>query len=194
MNPTNKIAYKVMRFILENKEFTQRGISEKTGASLGRVNSIVRWMLKQHYIAREGRRYRLATPAALLSLFGLHRRMDDLRMASFSISAEPGDVLRLVKEKGAILCLTSALQEYDSYFRDPSISVYADEKFVKEFKNLPGGYTRITIYRDDIGCPDDITTKKGLKLTTDVRTVIDLFCSNWTYAAEKLVQRKWLRG
>ncbi len=194
MNPTNKIAYKVVRFVLENKEFTQRGISEKTGASLGRVNAIVNWLLKQHYIAREGRQYRLVAPAALLSLFGLHRRMDDLRIASFSVKAEARDVLRLAKEKGAVLCLTSALQEYDSYFRDPSISVYADEKFAKEFAGLPGGYTRITVYRDDIGCPEDFTAKKGVKLTKGVRTAIDLFCSNWSYAAEKLVEREWLRG
>jgi len=191
MDPTKKSAYKVVRYILEKKEFTQRGISEATGASLGGVNYTVKWLIARRYVAREKNRYKLVAAGGLLSLFQLNRRMEDKRIASFNISADRKQVLKFMKEKGAVLCLTTALQEYDSYFRDPSVKVYGDEKLAAELKGMEHGYAQVEIYRNDLGDSKDIITKNGFRMTSETRTVIDLFCSNLAYAAEQLVRRNW---
>ncbi len=56
---------------------------------------------------------------------------------------------------------------------------------------LGRGYTRIEAYRDDIGEKNDFVKKGKIALTSELRTIIDLFCSSKAYASEQLVRKKW---
>lgn len=189
MKPTSKTTYKIIRLALEKKSFRQRELQRGTGVSIGMVNYIIRWLLEHNYAVRSKEGYRIVAFGGLLSLFAVYRRMEPLKIYSGDVELSRKNLFELIKEKKAVLCLTTALQQYDNYFRDPRIIVYADENFVKELSGLRGGYTHVEVYVDDLKCKDDIITTKGVMMTNKIRTAIDLMCSNYAYASEHLVRR-----
>lgn len=188
MKVTSKRAYLVVKAVLEKGKFTQYAIGKETNVAFSGVNRVVNWLVSLGYVAKRKGYYELVAPAPVFSLFPLNRRLKPF--ASFEIGPDRKQALELIKGKTA-LCLTTALSFYDDYFRDPSLHAYLnDENLLGELKRLPRGFTRVALYREDLSA-DDFIEKNGFRVSDQTRTVIDLFCGNKAYAAERLLRRKW---
>jgi hypothetical protein len=189
MKMTSKETYKIIRSILQLKKFKQYEISKKENVTFSLVNSVVNWLVYQYYVTKRTGYYEVTAPSSIFSLFPLHRKMKPY--ATFDVNIPREEMIELIKGKG-MLCLTSALSYYDSYYRDPAIYIYLkDESLIHDLKDLPKGYTHIEIYEEDLN-GDDFVTMKGHRITTKLRTIIDLFCANKTYAAERLIKKEWI--
>lgn len=185
---TAQKTYRILYYILSHRRFTQTEIHEATGVSIGRVNKVVSWLIDRGYADKTKGGYRLTSAVSLISLLANFRVMK--RTLTLDIDAPREEVMKFLLEKGSVFCLTSALQYYDTYFRDPSIHVYSyDKKVVEEFKKFRKGNLRINIYEPDLCLEENITTIDTAKLTSEVRTIIDLFCDNKSYAADRLIKR-----
>lgn len=191
MKLTSRQTYRIVRWILGHPEFKQLQVKNETDVAFSRVNKVVNWLIDVGYVAKITNGYRLVSPAALLGLFRLSRSMGKLRTHSFEVRAERAELENLIKKTGATYCLTSALARYDSYFRDPSIHVYADEALAGCLSKLPRGMMRIDLYRDDLRAPEDIIRSDDMSYTSEMRTIIDVICSDRSYAAERLIKRRW---
>lgn len=192
MRITSKATYKIVRYLLEKKVFRQLEISEAVGVALSRVSNVVNWLVGLGYVAKGPEGYRLVSPAGILNIFPLYRRMGKLRVASFDVEVDMKQLHKVLREEKAALCLTSALQHYSSYFRDPGVFAYCESKaLLDELSELRRGYVHVELYRDDLNEPEDFVEHKGVRITSALRTAIDLFCSNRAYAAERLVAKKW---
>jgi len=182
-----KKTYEIIYFILENPKFTQLEVAKKTGVSLGRVNKVVNWLVEREIVSRN-KGFKLVSPGSLLNLFSNFRKLEK---QSFEVNSKRKDFLDFVKKKGLILCGTSALQFYDSYFRDPSINFYGDDKIADELRKMEKGLLQVNIYSIDLPLKGNTTKKGGFQITSGIRTVIDLFCDKKAYTAEKLMKRLW---
>lgn len=189
MKVTSRETYKVIRAILQLKKFKQYQLSKKENVTFSLVNRVVNWLVSQRYVAKRTGNYELVSPSAILGLFPLYRKMKPYQ--TFDVALPAKQVLEILKD-GGVLCLTSALSYYDDYYRDPAVHVYLkDEKILNELKGLQRGYTHIEVYQEDLNS-DDFTTVRGQRVTTKIRTIIDLFCANKAYAAERLIKKEWI--
>jgi DNA-binding MarR family transcriptional regulator len=185
---TAQKTYRILYFILSHRKFTQTEIHKATGVSIGRVNRVVSWLLDRGYVEKTRAKYKLTSAVSLISLLANFRAMK--KTITLDIDAPREEAVKFLVEKGAVFCLTSALQHYDTYFRDPSICVYSyDKKVIEEFKKFRKGNLRINIYEPDLCLEENITTRDSANLTSEVRTIIDLFCDNKSYAADRLIKR-----
>jgi hypothetical protein len=189
MKVTSGETYKIIKAILKLKKFKQYQISKEEDVTFSLVNRVVNWLVLQRYVAKRTGYYELVSPSAILGLFPLYRKMKPYETLDVALPAK--QALEILNGSGA-LCLTSALSYYDDYYRDPAIHVYLqDEKILNELKSLQKGYTHIEVYREDLNS-HDFTIIKGQKITTKIRTMIDLFCANKAYAAERLIKKEWI--
>lgn len=189
---TSKMAYKVVRYVLEKGTFNQFEASTETGVSIGLVNRITNWLVERGYIAKGKEGYELIMPAALLMLFPIYRKMEKLATATYKIKISERELSALLKKYKAVLCLTSASQFYDPYIRDPSVHVYSEsDELKKELGRYQTGLSSITLYSPDLSLEGDTEKKKGFLLTNELRTIIDLLCSNKAYAAESMIRKRW---
>src|SRR3989338_6443660 len=189
MKVTSRQTYRVIREILVQRKFTQYNISKSSKVTFSLVNRVVNWLVRTGYVARRKGFYEVTAPAAIFGLFPIYRRMKPF--ATYQVNVQRKALLRLLKGKAA-LCLNSALSQYDDYYRDPVVYVYALDDLGEEMlKVIDKGYTRIELYKEDLNGED--IEKKGQWKTGKVRTIIDLFCAKKAYAAERLVKREWVQ-
>jgi len=189
---TSRKAYAAVRCILEKGKFSQLGLSRESGVSIGMVNKLAKWLIERGYVAKAPSGYELVMPAALLAVFPLYRKMEKLSTATYRLDIPEQELSAILKKHRAVLCLTSASQYYDSYIRDPSVHAYSGSRELKaELGSYPSGLTSITLYSPDIPLEKDTEMKKGFLLTTPLRTIIDLLCSNKAYAAESMIRKRW---
>jgi len=191
MKVTSRQTYRLVRWMLEHPEFKQLRASKETGVAFSRVNKVVNWLVDVGYAARIANGYRLVSPVALLGLFRLNRSMGKLRTSTFEVQAERKELDGLIQKTDSVYCLTSALSRYDTYFRDPSIHVYAGKELADELLKFPRGLARLDLYRDDLGAPEDVIHSGSGDYTSEMRTIIDVICSDRSYAAERLIKKKW---
>jgi hypothetical protein len=108
------------------------------------------------------------------------------------VSLSRDEVLSLISKK-SVLCLSSALYEYNDYYRDLTIHAYVlDDSLLYDLKNLQRGFTHIELYKPDLNS-DDFVKKGKYLFTTKVRTLIDLFCANKSYICERLIKDEWIK-
>lgn len=191
---TSRKAYAAVRCILEKGRFSQLEVSRETGVSIGMVNRLAKWLIERGFVAKAAHGYQLIMPAALLAVFPLYRKMEKMETATYRLDIPERELSAILKKHKAVLCLTSASQYYDSYIRDPSIHAYSGSgELKKALAGYPGGLTSITLYAPDIPLERDTEMKKGFLLTTPLRTIIDLLCSNRAYAAEGMIRKGWAK-
>ena len=188
MKVTSRETYRVVRAMLELKEFTQYAISKQEKVTFSLVNKVVNWFVSRGFAAKRKGKYALVSPAAVFGLFPLYRRMAP--SMTFDVNLSRNRVLDLLRGKSA-LCLSSALSNYDGYYRDPAIYAYVtDKRVVEELKGFSRGFTHVELFEVDLSGSDFVLVN-GRKISSATRTVIDLFCANKAYAAQRLVKREW---
>lgn len=193
LNLRSEKTYRVINYILKKREFSQKEICEKTRVSKGWVSHTVNWLLEQRFVKKSNSKYALVNAAIIFSLFPLFRKMNKNLMESFSLNVDPKRVFKEIAKRKVVFCGTTALQYYSGYFKDPSINVYSnDKKLFQELKTeIPGGLTKINVYKPDLCLEIDIEKKKGINLTNAVRTIIDLFCDDKAYTAKELIEKTY---
>lgn len=180
--------YRIIYYILNEKKFTQTEVHEATKVSIGRVNQVVSWLRESGHVEKSGTKYELTSGVSLISLLANFRSMK--KIATLNIDSERKEILEFLMEKEAVFCLTSALQRHDSYFRDPSICAYSPNKeAVEELKKFSKGNLRVNLYEPDLSLEENTITIDSARLTSKVRTIIDLFCDEKGYAAKRLIRR-----
>jgi len=139
--------------------------------------------------------YEVVSPVILLEYITRLRNMNDLKFGTFEIGNDRSEVKRLLSEKGSILCLSTALEDYGQYYRDPAIYAYAQDRGVLEdflHNQTPGGKVKVVLYDYDI--PDEIEIQDEIRQTSPIRTIVDMYCNNLAYAVEPLVRKVWGHG
>ena len=188
MNVTLNATYKIIKYILLSKEFTQTEIHQETKCSLGRINEVVHWLITRKYIEKRDSKYHVVDPAGIVSVFPLFRTMNELLVHRIPLRGEKEQILEHLP-KGSILCLDSALDRYSRYFRSSRICIYHEKpELVKNtFEPYSGGILDLEVYRPDMDITED--TKNGV--TSKLRTVIDMTCDGKTYVVKDLFEELW---
>lgn len=188
MNITLKTTYKIIKYVLLSKEFTQTEIHRETKCSLGRINEVVYWLITRKFVEKVDSKYHLADPAGILSVFPLFRNMNELLVCRLPLRGEKEKILENLP-KGSILCLDSALDRYSRYFRSSRICIYHEKpELIKNlFEPYSGGIIDLEVYHPDMDLKEDV--ENGL--TSKLRTVIDITCDGKTYVAKDLFEELW---
>jgi DNA-binding Lrp family transcriptional regulator len=186
MNPLSKKTFKILSYILEHPQFTMKKVSDQIDVSFGRVNKVINWLVERGMIVRNDT-YVVEYPLRIISLISTFR----VQTPAERLVAVSRDKLHSwLSERNIILSHSSALQRYSSYYDTDRIEVYdIDGSVLTELRTTPGGDTRLCIYEVDL--PVDSKMIKGIKTTSKVRTIIDMFCTKRGYATRPLIKELW---
>lgn len=185
--------------MLTHDGFSQRELARHLGKEDfgGLVNSFIKTLVDAGYVARTGevqrggRKYQVTSPVGLVGFYSKFRKMK--KLDTFIIGDSRDEIIEYLNKKGAIFCLTTALSQYSSYFTDPAVYAYLkkeDEYILEdEVKEFPKGRIVVNLYKFDLD--DSIKEIEGKKITSEVRTIIDLYCENKAHEAADLVKQTW---
>jgi len=161
-----------------------------------KISSFIGWLEELGYVTRiddvvtKAKAYTVKSPLSLIDFFSRYRKMDDLKLDSFELGIDRYEVMKYLKSKGVIFCLTTALSYYDEYFRDPLIDAYLpDLSVLEDVSKKMGGNVKVNFYSYDV--TDKPQIRDSFKISSEIRTVIDLYCDNKAYAANTLAKRIW---
>ncbi|MBI1662399.1 MAG: hypothetical protein IS860_02680 [Nitrosopumilus sp.] len=184
-----------LRYMLENPAFTQRQMARDINVNHGaRISNFVRWLESYKYVKKtideKGKAiYEVPSRQALLTFYGRYRDMQDDKIGTYTIGPDPKFTMKHLSENGAIMCLTSALGFYDNYSRDPELHAYVeDPSLIDEVESSEG---EIKVHMYWYKHPDDSRTEDSIHITSPTRTIMDLYCNNMSYLAERLIPRLW---
>ncbi|GEM_PF-3236135 len=192
------VAHKLLRYMLDNPRFTQRQMARDLDIDHGRrISDFVRWLEDFRYVIKTLDPktglplYEIPSRAALLNFYSRFRNIQTEKAGpTYEIGSEPKSAMKYLNDNGAIMCLTSALGFYDDYGRDPELHAYvANASLIDEIKTLEKGKVRVNLYWYKY--PDDSKIEKGIRVTSQTRTIMDLYCNNMAYLAERLMPRIW---
>ncbi|MEM4662725.1 MAG: helix-turn-helix domain-containing protein [Candidatus Diapherotrites archaeon] len=185
------VSFSIVNAMLESKEFTQLALSQNLKVSLGQVNKIVKYFQQKGYIEKGKNSYHLVDPLAIISEIAIHRNMESLLIARFSLSLNNDAVFEILRAK-AIFCLDSALSHYFDNIKTKRVCAYLtenDTNLIEKLSALPGDKTHLYLYSIDLTV--NAVLENNTRYTDKVRTAIDLVCDNCTFAASRLFQELW---
>lgn len=194
----SSVAYPQLYYILEHGDFKQRPMSRDLDIHHGaQISGFVNWLVDLKFIEKIRNRkqrlnvYRVTSPVALIKFYSSFRNMGTHRM-SRNWGVDRNKVIEYFKNEGGVFCLTTSLEHYTEYVRDPAIHVYVPENFWNKIqKKETSGTVRVNMYPFKPYRKDNVIEKDGLQITTKLRTLIDLYCDDKAYAAEPLVKQLW---
>lgn len=176
--------------------FGQRELAKYLGIPFGAsVNVFVKQLMQLGYVSQTGpskkggKKYVITSPLELLSFYSKFRKMELYDKFMLAMSRE--EVIKYLSERRAIFCLTTALEEHNPGFVDPAICAYLpDEHFLEDdIKFLAKGETLVYLYKYDL--EDEVVEVNNKRITSKVRTVIDLYCENKSYLTKEFVKELW---
>jgi hypothetical protein len=190
--------YLQMYYILGHPKFSQRQMARDLNMKHGGKISLfvnrleeLNLVARTHEISRKKPSYQLTSRDALLNFFSRFRNMKKEEIETYRLGIDRMETLQFLSDNGGIMCLTTALDFYDKYFRDESIHVYVnDPKLLGKVYSQVEGRLKVTFYNFDL--PDEPVIKDGIKITSPTRTIIDLYCNNMSYAAEPFMKKAWV--
>ena len=191
-------AYPQLYYMLEHKEFKQRQMARDLGIPHGKaVSGFVNWLQRLNFVEKRTDRdkrlsvYKLPSPLALIKFYSTFRQMSDLKVSK-NWGTDRNKVIEHFKSQGGVFCLTTALEHYTEYVKDPSIHVYVPEEFwTKMQESDVNGTVRVNMYSFKPYRDNNVIEKDGVKITSKLRTLIDLYCDDKSYAAEPLIRQLW---
>lgn len=192
MDLSSEKTFKLIEFILERKRFGQRTASGETRISIGQVNKVTAWLRLRNLVRKESGAYVVSDAAGIVSAISVFRHMERLKSASLKLRLGKKEILGMLPE-GSVLCLDSALDFYAHAYVGNRVCAYADKKTAEEiaekFAGYEGNVSGLDVY---LPVPPVTGAKKGkFRITSEVRTVIDLVCDDKAYAADALFRKLW---
>lgn len=206
----------IMVAVLSTGRFSQRGIwrlcNRQGTVSIGQVNKVVKDLQQKGFVERlwkspiaetmemagpigedwedfnMGRaNYALTDPIGLLRFISLFRSMRELRLFTISVEASEEKIIKELLKKDAIICLGTAMERYSAYYRPDEVSFYSGkpEAIYKYLRTAKGGFTKVSCYKIDY-----VQGKTGGP-TTDVQTVVDMFCDGKGVYTKPLLRKFW---
>jgi len=210
MNPIASKTYQILKFVLDYSMFSQRMICRKTNISLGQINKVFQWLEDNNFIEKVRKiiltnvpknlgvvRYRLTNPTGLVRATSFFRKMKNNKILELNLDLKKEDVIKYLTSKKVIFCLETALEKYDSYFRGDTVCCYIEptskiNNIKKDLSTIKFGLTKVQFYSWDFQDYDinDPTNSQNY-YTTELQTIIDLFCDNKAHYTKELLKRKW---
>ena len=192
------VAYPQLYYMLERGDFKQRPMARDLDIPHGaRVSGFVNWLVSLKFVEKVKNRkhglnvYRVTAPLSLIKFYSTFRSMEEHRITR-DWGTDRDKIIEYFKDKGGIFCLTTALGHYTEYVRDPAVNVYVSKDFWNKMqKKEMTGTVRVNMYPFMPFRKDNVIEKDGLKITTKLRTLIDLYCDDKAYAADTLVKQLW---
>lgn len=205
MNDLRLNAPKTMRLllhILTAREFSQRGLwseyNKRGSIAIGQVNKVVKWLEGNAFVERGRKGYVLANPTKLVRAMSLFCSMRELRAFAVSVDIPEKEALGMIPSE-AIFCLGTAMERFGSYFRSPEISFYAlDCEALTKLScyrmdflepNEPASDRSVSFERQ-VGPPISRKTD-GIRCTSPVLTVLDMFCDGKAHYTKELLKDLW---
>lgn len=190
--------YLQLYYILGHPKFSQRQMARDLKMNHGgKISLFVNRLEELKLVVRtyetsKGRpTYELTSRDALLGFFSRFRDMKNEQIKTYQLGMDRDETIRFLSDNGGIMCLTTALDSYDKYFRDESIHVYVnDPKLLGKVHSQLEGKFKVTFYNFDL--PDVPEIREGIRVTSPTRTIIDLYCNNMSYAAEQFMRKAWV--
>ncbi len=210
MNPVAPKTFEVLKWVLSQPATSQRMIARNTNVSLGQINKVFLWLEENNFIERIRKNtkinaskdlgpvsYQLINPTGILRAISFFRSMKNNRILELNLDLKKEKVIRYLNKQKVIFCLDSALEKHDSYFRGDTICCYiVPKEKVEDIKNdlssIKYGISRIQFYSWDfkgLDIRDKINSHNNY--TTEVQTIIDLFCDNKAHYTKELLRKKW---
>lgn len=194
----SKYAYSILYYILTNQRFKQRQMARDLGYRHGgSISDFVNWLEDLEFVERfkdpvdRINNYRVTSPVGLVKFYSNFRRMQDLRV-TVDVDATRKEAMEYYKKNNGIFCLTTAMERYSDYVRDPAIHVYVEEDYWNEMAEKESeGNIRVNLYVFKPYREDNVVEIDGVKSTSRLRTLIDLYCDDKAYAAEPLIKQLW---
>lgn len=194
----SKLAYPQLYYMLEHGEFKQRSMARDLDVPHGaQISGFVNWMVDLGFVIKvKNKRHRIyvyevSAPVALIKFYSRFRNMANFKLSK-DMGTDRDKVIEYFRDRGDVFCLTTALEHYTEYVRDPAVNVYVDGAFLNEMQSKETeGTVRVNMYPFAPYRKDNAVQKDGLEITTKLRTLIDLFCTDMAYAGEPLVMQLW---
>ncbi|MBI5035931.1 hypothetical protein HZC09_01180 [Candidatus Micrarchaeota archaeon] len=188
-------ALRALEAVMELGSFTQYRVWKKAGTSFATAHNLIHYLQEKNVVAKIGKKYAITTWPGLLGLFAVYRTFPKpIATLQLAMPAKKADEYFTTNK--FIRCLTSAWERYDDYLRDPQLHFYspgaeATESSLSELSHLPKGTTIVNIYLQDLQVSP---VKHGRSLSTSLpRTLLDLYSSNYAYAAENWIRKKAMK-
>ena len=183
-------ALRVLETIFDSYRFTQLGLSKQAGTSFGEAHNVVKYLEERALVTKTSKQYEIKSYSGILNLFTAHRKFPKPDY-EFTVETDRETTKRTLSGYGATLCLTTAWAFYDDYLRDPEIHAYLPKKtgeLLTALATANNGKTTIKLYNPDL--PYEPKEKNGIKITTETRTLIDLYSAHYAYGAENWINKK----
>lgn len=191
-------AYPLMYYMLSHKEFKQRQMARDLDLPHGSIISgFVAWLEGLGFVEKNRnavdkvQTYTVPSPVALIKFYSTFRKMETIRL-SLDVGENRDEVMDHFKKENGVFCLTTALEHYTEYVKDPAVHVYVADDFWNEMAiKKETGKVRVYLYLFRPYREDNVVERDGLKITSPMRTIIDLFCDDKAYAADTLIRKTW---
>ena len=210
MNPVAPKTFEVLKWVLHLQWFSQRMIARNSGISIGQVNKVFQWLEENNFIETIRKRfirkipenlgvvrYQKINATGILRAISIFRFMKNNLIFETNLDLKKQKVMDYMKKKKVIFCLDSALEHYDSYFRGDTICCYVDapgkiSTIKKDFNTVKYGITKIKVYSWDFKGLDIRDSMNSVNnYTTELQTIIDLFCDDKAHYTKELLKSKW---
>ncbi len=194
----SRYAYPLMYYMLSHKQFKQRQMARDLGFRHGgSISGFVNWLEELNFVEKtkdtlhRTLTYQVPSPPSLVKFYSNFRKMSNFCITR-DMGTDRNTAIEFFKKNNGIFCLTTALEHYTTYVRDPAIHVYVDEDYWNEMnETTTEGSVRVNLYVFKPYREDNVTEIDGMKLTTRLRTFIDLYCDDKAYATDTLVSKLW---
>jgi len=192
INLVSKKRFQILELILEQKQFTQYGIKKELKTGMSIVNDTINILLDKEFVKKQGKKYALVDEKGLLELIAFLKPLTkDIKLKITTSLTKKELISRLPKE--ITFCLETALAQYTNYYESNRVCVYATNKSFESIKKAffsPGKTTELVIFEDNpILTKKEIAQKNEVKYTNVTRTIIDLYCDNKAFLADKILNK-----
>lgn len=150
--------------------------------------------------------YILTDPVGLLRYISLFRSMSELHSFTLNVDASEERVIAKLSRQDAVFCLGTAQEQYTPYYRSDEVSFYSRNppKIYSFLRRAKHGQTKVSCYSIDYIRVRDkglnifqlldslfAHESEGIKITTKVQTVVDMFCDGKSAYTKPLLKSLW---
>ena len=184
MKLTSKKAYKIIRYILINQEFTQRQIARETNVSLGYINEVINYLTAIDIVTKTTKGYVLWDKVKLLEKISLDRPLtnliiDKFRLPTTTIQETENTLTNTLKNKKYALTAFSGLRRYFEYHIGyPTVHLYIEDKTTINHIEKGEGAIQVIALQPDL--QNIINERKKINeayVCDKQQIIIDLFSS-----------------
>jgi hypothetical protein len=189
INIVSKKRFLILQKILEKKEFTQYELKKELKTGMSIINDTINTLLEKEFLIKK-EKYVLTSEKNLLDMIAFLKPIKkDIKLKITTSLTKKELKAKLPKE--TIYCLESALEQYSNYYESYVIACYLPTKNIEKIKKelfLPGNKTQLLVLEaKPLLTENEIKNKNGVKYTNTIRTIIDLYCDNKAFLADKII-------